>query len=61
MKNSKRDSKKGEKMKNRWLGPYIIHEHVKKGVYKLMNSTGVILKSAVNQCRLKPYITDARV
>ena len=56
LKNSQRKSKKGDKMKSRWLGPYLIHEVLGKGVYRLSNpETGVVLKTAVNQCRLKLY------
>lgn len=56
LKNSQRESKKGDKMKSRWLGPYLIHEVLGKGVYRLSNpETGVVLKTAVNQCRLKLY------
>lgn len=57
MRNSQRDSKKGDKLKARWLGPYKVHEALDKGVYRLENLKGVVLKAAVNQCRLKLYHT----
>ena len=58
MRNSQRDSKKGDKMKRCWLGPYIIHKHLKKGVYQVANDKGNVLKAAVNQCRLKVHHTS---
>lgn len=48
-------------MKHRWLGPYKIHKQLNKGVYKLENHAGVVLKVAVNQCRLKLYLSDKMV
>ena len=55
-KNSQRESKKGDKMKSHWLGPYSIHEVLGKGVHHLSNpKSGVVLKTAVNQCWLKLY------
>jgi len=51
VRNSARDQKKGDKLARRWLGPYKIHEYLGKGVYKLSNKTGHILKKAVNSCR----------
>ena len=57
LRNSHRDAKKGNKMKPRWLGPYTIHKYLKKGVYNLKNQNGDVLKSAVNQSRLKVYHT----
>ena len=55
LRNSHRDTKKGDKMKPRWLGPYTIHKHLKKGVYHLKNQNGDLLKSGINQFRLKVY------
>ena len=45
LKNSQRDSKKGDKVKPRWLSPYKVHEALDKGVYKLQNQQGVVLKT----------------
>jgi hypothetical protein len=54
LKNSKRDTKKGDKTKPRWLGPYTISRVLGKGVFQLCNQkTGAPLKTAVNQCRLR--------
>ena len=56
LRNSQRESNIGGKMKLRWLGPYFIHEVLGKGVYCLSNlKSGVVLKTAANQCRLKLY------
>ena len=59
LKNSKRDSKKGDKMKQRWLGPYKVNKNLENGVYQLENKEGAVLKTTVNQCHLKLYIADA--
>ena len=57
LKNSKKESRKGDKLAPRWVGPYSIHESLGKGVYRLSNlKTGVVNKTAVNQCRLKVYL-----
>ena len=53
LRNSARDGRKGDKLAQRWLGPYQIEEHMGKGVYRLKNpSTSRILKKAYNSCRL---------
>ena len=57
LKNSRKESRKGDKLAPRWVGPYTIHESLGKGVYRLSNpKTGLINKTAVNQCRLKVYL-----
>ena len=54
LRNSKRDSKKGDKMTNKWLGPYETFEVKDKGNYRLRNpSTKNILAKMVNASRLK--------
>ncbi len=56
LKNSKKESKKGDKLKARWTGPYEIHEVLDKGVCKIKNTKSEkILATAVNQARLKVY------
>ena len=56
LKNSAKESKKGDKMKPRWLGPYKVVECLDKGVMEIANpKTGITLKKAVNQCRLKHF------
>ena len=57
LKNSKKESRKGDKLAPRWVGLYSIHESLGKGVYRLSNlKTGLVNKTAVNQCRLKVYL-----
>ena len=52
IRNSARESKKGDKLNARWLGPYAIEEDLRKGVYRVSNaSTGHVLKKGVNQSR----------
>ena len=59
LKNSARESKKGDKMKPRWNGPYKIHADLGKGVYRLLNpKTGNVLKKAVNIAQLKVYYSE---
>ena len=56
LRNSAQDERKGGKLQQRWLGPYVIAEFVGKGVYKITNpKTGQTLKKGVNVCRLKIY------
>ena len=56
LRNSRRDSKKGDKMKPKWLGPYIIVESLGKSRYRLKNPhNNNILKNSVYSVRLKPY------
>ncbi|KAL5508860.1 hypothetical protein EMCRGX_G004118 [Ephydatia muelleri] len=56
LRNSARDTKKGDKLKPRWMGPYCIHTVNDKGVYTLRNArTGKVLKNGVNVCRLTEY------
>ena len=59
VKNSHQDSKKGDKMKHKWSGPYEVCDVLDKGVYHLMNSKGKVLKKGVNQCRLKQYYSTS--
>lgn len=56
LRNSAQDGRKGGKLQERWLGPYVIEEFIGKGVYKINNpKTGRTLKKGVNVCRLKIY------
>ena len=62
LRNSRRDTKKGDKMTPRWLGPYRICEALGIGAHKIRNPvTGKVLKAAVNQCRLKLYFKGTPV
>ena len=52
LRNSARDTKKGDKLVQRWFGPYKIVENIRKGRYVLRNTTsGKTLKNAFNRCR----------
>ena len=55
MKNSVRDSKKGMKMEEKWLGPYTIHADMENGCYLLQNASSKVLKRPVNIARLKRF------
>ena len=58
LRNSKRDTKKGDKMQAKWLGPYTVVASVGKGLYRIKNpSTDHVLKNAVHSTRLKQYLT----
>ena len=47
-------TKKGKKMEDRWLGPYLIVE-ISKTSCLLKNRLGKVLKQRVNLCQLKPF------
>ena len=50
LRNSARDSKKGDKLVQRWIGPYKIMENIGKSRYRLKNSaSGQTLKKAFNR------------
>ena len=56
LKNSARDSRKGDKLKPCWKGPYKVHADLGKGVYTLYNEkTGKVLKKAVNISQLTKF------
>ena len=55
LENTKQKQRKGGKLENLWLGPYIVHQHVGKGVYQLRNMAGEVLTKKVNISRLKKY------
>ena len=53
--NSAQKERKGGKLEDAFLGPYIVHESLGKGLYKVKNKSDVILKKKVNIARLKMY------
>ena len=57
--NSRKDSRKGDRLPADWLGPYEIKEITPKGVCVLSNKDGIILKTKTNSCHLKPYVQRA--
>ena len=51
LRNSKKLSKKGSKMEPNWIGPYVIHEVLYKGTYRLSqvkNKTNKVLAQKFN-------------
>ena len=55
LENTAQLQRKGGKMDPRWLGPYVVHGYLGKGVYKLATPSGKILKKTANVSRLKCY------
>ena len=57
LRNSKRDTKKGDKMQDKWTGTYqVVNE---KGVCHLQNlQSQLLLKNGVNVARLKLYYSN---
>ena len=56
MRNSRRDSRKGDKMLDKYLGPYEVVEVKNKGLYEIKNlKTGKRLAKMVNVARLKVF------
>ena len=55
LENTKQKQRKGGKLENLWLGPYVVHQHVGKGVYRLRNMAGEVLTKKVNINRLKKH------
>lgn len=56
LKNAANDHRMGGKHDDKWVGPYIIHEKLEKGRYRLRSATtGKIQKQVYNSCLLKDY------
>ncbi len=55
MENTSQKQRKGGKLTDKFLGPYIINRHVGKGLYELKNKSGNILQKKVNVNRLKRF------
>ena len=57
VKNSKKDSKKGDKQMKNWTGPFRIHEDLGKGTYRLCDKDDCsqVKAQLVNITRLKLY------
>jgi hypothetical protein len=53
--NRRRETRMGDKLAQRFTGPFTIHEVLGSGVYRLMDGEKV-LKQVVNASNLKPYI-----
>ena len=52
LENTAQLQRKGGKMDPRWLGPYVVHGYLGKGVYELATPSGKILKKTANVSRL---------
>ena len=52
--NMQQKTRKGKKMEDRWLGPYVNVE-LSKTSCLFKNQSGKILKQRVNLCQLKPF------
>ena len=63
LKNSKKLSKKGSKMEPNWTCPYLIHEVLSKGTYRLSkpNSPFQVLAQKYNMTRLKIFYQKGTV
>src|SRR6185295_14660 len=44
------------KLDPKWKGPYYIHDHLRKGVYKLRTLEGKVALAPINGTLLRPYI-----
>jgi len=58
LENTAQKQRKGGKLKPAWLGPYVIHWCIRKGLYELSRDGKVIRKKA-NISRLKAYMKRA--
>ena len=61
LQNTAQKQRKGGKMDPLWLGPYIIHRYLGKGVYKLAKWNGKVIKQTANINRLKRYIQRSSI
>ena len=63
VKNSKKDSKKGDKQMKNWTGPFRILEDLGKGAYRLgdKDDSSQVKGQLVNVTRLKLYISRPAV
>ena len=55
IKNPQRIHRMGSKMKPRWIGPYTVIKSLNKGLVKLKNGNGKILKRLYHASNLKLY------
>ena len=55
LENTHQKQRKGGKMEPLWLGPYVIHRDLGKGLYELKNAEGKLVKKKANINRLKIY------
>ena len=55
LENTYQKQRKGGKMEPLWMGPYIVHQDLGKGLYELKNKDGKLVKKKANIDRLKLY------
>jgi hypothetical protein len=62
LKNMRKLSKKGDKLKPNWFGPYIVAECIGSNIYRLKRRDGnqKVLKSKYSSTRLKMYNTRSK-
>ena len=58
MESTAQKQRKGDKLADKFLGPYTINRHVGKGLYELKNKSGKILQKKVNVIRLKRFYSN---
>ena len=53
LENTKQKQRKGGKLENLWLGPYRVHQHVGKGIYRLRNMADEVLTKKAKEIYTK--------
>ena len=51
--NRRRDTGMGDKLANRYQGPYVIHECLGKGVYRLRDGDNILKQTACQRCQFE--------
>ena len=59
--NTAQRERKGGKLCNKWLGPYIINRHIGKGIYELQTVRGTVLKKKYNLSYTKSQVQRKRL
>jgi hypothetical protein len=52
---TRKGTRMGDKLEPRFAGPYVIHEVLGKGVYKLVGVSGKVHKNKINACNLRRW------
>ena len=58
LENTAQKQRKGGKLEPAWLGPYVVHRCIGKGLYELSRD-GKVVKKKANVARLKIYVKRA--
>lgn len=56
-KNSRKNTRQGDKLAPTYTGPYTVHEVLGKGAYRLQNSKSEVLSQKVSASNLKMFHT----